>query len=286
MHTITLTGYRRPQLFRDTLASLAANDLTGWQIAIRVEPSPDAAAFAEIAASVLGGHPHCVTVNQTRLGVRENPFRAIDGAFAGGSTLNLCLEEDLVLAPDATALAAWFGRNHRPDWLCLCLLAGPCGTTGPLSNRSHPGALFTAKTFNSLGFAVRAQEWRQYFRPVWFRDQFDLMPPGLARPPHGWDWSIYARVASDPALVTVQPVLARANHTGREGGENCVPAFHDRAFAALPLAQAATRFDLVAPESLPHEARAHIHAFEELTAAHRALAPRGRFRRLRAAWRK
>lgn len=275
MHTITLTGYKRPQLFRDTLVSLAANDLRDWQISIRIEPGPAAQEFVAIAASVLGGNAHSVKVNETRLGVRDNPFRVIDAAFAQGSALNLCLEEDLLLAPDATALALWFLRNHRPGWLCLCLLAGPCGTTAPLSDRRHPEALFAAKTFNSLGFAVRGEEWRRHFRPAWFRDQTVLGGADSPDPPCGWDWSIYALVAADPALVTIQPALARANHNGRDGGHFCSPAFHDRAFGALPLAgNAAPDPRLVDVEDLPHEVRSHIHAFEELTAARLALAQR------------
>jgi hypothetical protein len=270
LRTITLTGYRRPALFRQTLASLAANDLDGWRIVIRIEPSDAAPEFAAIAASMLRGRDCSLTVNARVLGVRDNPLGAIDQAFAEGSTLNLCLEEDLLLAPDATALAAWYARHHQPGWLCLNLMAGPCGSTGPLSDRRHPDALFVAKAFNSLGFAVRGEEWHAHMRAAWLRRQTVLATPDGGRP-KGWDWSIYALVATGE-LATVQPVLARATHTGRTDGTFCPPEFHDRAFTDLPIATGAADYRLVELGDLPHEVRSHIHVMDELSAARRAIA--------------
>ena len=40
MRSITITGFRRPFLFRAMLGTLLANDLAGWRILIQVEPSP------------------------------------------------------------------------------------------------------------------------------------------------------------------------------------------------------------------------------------------------------
>lgn len=40
MRAITITAYRRPQLFPDLLVSLRANDLNGRHVFVRVEPSP------------------------------------------------------------------------------------------------------------------------------------------------------------------------------------------------------------------------------------------------------
>jgi hypothetical protein len=286
MHTITLTGYRRPHLFRETLMSLAANDLRGWRVSIRVEPSPAAPEFVAIAGSVLAGHDYSVVVNDTKLGVRDNPFRTIDEAFAQGSALNLCLEEDLLLAPDATALALWFARHHRPGWLCLCLMAGACGSAGPVSDSRHGDIVFLAKTFNSLGFAVRAEEWRAVMRPAWPRHQKHLSAPDAPIPPDGWDWSIYAEVVARDDLWSVQPAFARATHTGREGGTWCGPEFHDRAFAGLPLNAAPVRdFRLVDAPDLPHAVRAHLTVIDELTAARRALALAPRARRWFGGWR-
>lgn len=191
--------------------------------------------IAQIAGALLPESGFSLTVNNARLGVALNPFRAIEEAFAAGARLNLHLEEDFLLAPDATAMALWYQRNHRPGWLCLSLLAGPCGSAGLLSNPRYPDLLFEARVFNSIGFAVRAEEWANHMRPAW---------PVKPVPPHagihnwrrawGWDWAIYGMLIADPALKTVQPVLACATHNG-PGGTHAGPEFHERAFGGMPV---------------------------------------------------
>ena len=133
--------------------------------------------------------------------------------------------------------------------------------------------LFRSKAFNSIGFAVRAAEWRETMRPAWLRDQTALSVPGLEIPPRGWDWSVYALVAEDPDLVTIQPALARATHTGREGGTWCLLDFHDRAFGDLQICdRVGADYRVVEPTVLPRELRAHLAVIDELTQARRALA--------------
>ena len=169
--SITVTAMRRPELFRQLLESLVANDLAGWQVIIRVEPSERSGEFAAIAEDVLASIEYDLSVNQRVRGITLNPFLTIEEAFAAGSRLNLYLEEDLLVAPDATALALWYEREHKPTWLCLSLLAGPCGSTGFLSNERHPGLLFAARTFNSIGFVIRREEWYAHARAAWIGDQ-------------------------------------------------------------------------------------------------------------------
>ena len=82
-------------------------------------------------------------------------------------------------------------------------------------------------------------------------------------------------------MHTVQPVLARANHTGREGGEHCPPDFHDLAFGDLPLASAlvdAPSYRLVPLKQLPSPVRRHamlwhqsVHTLIALAAKERAI---------------
>jgi hypothetical protein len=105
--SITVTAMRRPELFRQLLESLVANDLAGWQVIIRVEPSERSGEFTAIAEDVLAGIEYDLKVNPRARGIMLNPFLPIEEAFAAGSRLNLHLEEDLLVAPDATALALW-----------------------------------------------------------------------------------------------------------------------------------------------------------------------------------
>lgn len=264
---IVITGFRRPGLFRDLLASLARNDLTGWRVAVRLEPSPQVPAFRAAVAELLAGHEVTVTVNPRRLGVRANPFAALDEAFAGGATGVLYLEEDLVVAPDATRLADWYFAQHRPEWLALCLLAGGCGATGFLSNADHPGLLFTARTFNALGWALRAEEWHGRLRERWMRLRPARMRTYATSAPVGWDWQAWSLLVRDSRRRVVQPVLARARHTGRDEGEFCTPAFHDRAFPWLPMAdEAPSDYAVCAVDELPPAVRGHAQLWDEFTA--------------------
>ena len=269
-NTIVITGYRRPALFRDLLHSLVRNDLAGWRVAIHLEPSPQVPAFAQAAAELLAGQDYAITVNPRRLGIRANPFHALDLAFAAGAPGVLYLEEDLVVAPDATALANWYFARHRPEWLALGLLAGGCGATGYLSHAGHPGLLFAARTFNSLGFALRAQEWRGSVRGRWMRRAPARMRTYSTSSPVGWDWQLYALLVNSSRRRVLQPVLARAKHMGRDQGEFCTPAFHDRAFPYLPLASVASQDSEVrAIDELPPEVRGHAQLWDEMAALSR-----------------
>jgi hypothetical protein len=259
MKTITITGYRRPHLFRNLLESLRANDLSNWHIHARIEPTEFADAYIAIANEMLAGHDLTMTVNPERLGVRRNPFAAVQDVFARGSEINIYLEEDMVVSPDVIRLADWFVANHQIDWLCLSLLAGGCGATGLLSNPDCPNDMFLSKTFNSLGFVVTRQQWQHHFEPFWMTDDLSSCAYGGGKA-YGWDWAVYFHLLAEHALHTVQPVLARANHTGREGGEHCPPDFHDLAFGDLPLAGAladAPSYRLVPLEQLPSPVRRH-----------------------------
>ena len=203
--SITVTAMRRPELFRQLLESLVANDLAGWQVIIRVEPSERSGEFAAIAEDVLASIEYDLSVNQRVRGITLNPFLTIEEAFAAGSRLNLYLEEDLLIAPDATALALWYEREHKPTWLCLSLLAGPCGSTGFLSNERHPGLLFAARTFNSIGFVIRREEWYAHARAAWIGDQRRRPREIHAnwRYNWGWDWSLYGLVGANPTLRSI-----------------------------------------------------------------------------------
>jgi hypothetical protein len=236
-------------------------------VIVRVEPGARAAEFEPIAADLLRGVDYDLRVNSERRGITGNPFLTLEEAFASGSRLNLYLEEDFLVSPDATRLALWYERHRRDHWLCLSLLAGTCGSAGLLSNAAYPELLFEARTFNSIGFVLRREEWLNPVREVW---------RGLGgggggihanwRLNWGWDWSVYGLVASYGSMRAVQPVLARATHNGREGGVYALPEFHDAAFGDLPINHiAAPEYRLVEVAELPRDVRAHVVLQDELT---------------------
>jgi hypothetical protein len=271
MRAITITGYRRPHLFRDLLVSLRANDLAGWRVFVQVEPSPVAGEFAEIAATLLDGIAHEVAINPQRLGVRLNPFQLLDRVVAGGADLVLYLEEDLLLAPDTTRLALWYEEAHRPTFLCLSLLAGGCGSAGVMSYPAYADLLFPAGSFNSLGFVLHREQWYAHFRDHWMVDDCcNVGPSGAAI--SGWDWAISHHLLRTPDLWVIQPAAARSVHTGRENGEYCTALFHDLAFADLPLAPPSSLpYRLASVASLPGRVRRHALLWAEMELALRSL---------------
>jgi len=268
MKTISITAMRRPELLARLFDTLLANDLSGYTIAVAIEPSERTREVLALCQVRLSGRDHRIVVNDAVLGVRANPYHLLRRVFEDGSAFNLYLEEDLEIAPDTTRLAEWYVANHRPEWLCLNLLAGPCGSAAMLSDPGHPDELVAARTFNSLGFAVRREEWHRHLEPIWMGG----MPRSATRAPPrmqqwGWDWSIHGYLAQHrDKLVSIQPILARATHTGRLG-TSVTPEFHDQAFAGLPLADGtATGYALTGHAALPHRVRSLLNAQAELTA--------------------
>ncbi len=263
---ITVTGWQRPQLFRTLLESLAMNDLQGWVMQVQLEPSGLVDQYRAAASELLGATPVHIAVNPKQLGIRLNPYDLLNRVFQAGADLVLYLEEDLQLAPDATALAQWYAENHRREWMCLSLLSGGCGSEGFISDRRYPDILFAGRTFNSLGFAVNRNEWDCYLRPAWLADGpiYDCRVQRV----DGWDWSVYLQLIRTRGLYTVQPVTARATHTGRHGGVYCTPEFHDAAFAGLELAEGRSHpYRLVARQSLPPSLRRQASLWEQVNCA-------------------
>ncbi len=263
--TITVTGYRRPNLFRQLLQSLRANHLDGWRIYVQIEPSPLCDEFIACASELLAGCNYEISVNLRLLGVRNNPFVLLERVFQEGSRINIYLEEDLLVAPDITDLAVWYEKNHKPSWLCLSLLAGFCDSPGLISNTDYPDLLFPSKAFNSLGFVVLRDEWKRHFRQQWISDD-DFMSDLRGERARGWDWAMFGHLLRAKALYSIQPVAARATTTGRDGGEHTIPEFFDRTFCDLPVVRSVTSgiaYQCVDAKELPGVVRRHVYLSEQ-----------------------
>lgn len=267
--TITITGFQRPSLFAETLRQLALNPLQGWHVHVAVEPGPAAAEFAPICAAHLPEGSWEIVINETRLGVCINPFQNITRAFASGSRFNLNLEEDLHVAPDALALAEWYFNNRRANWAFLNLLAGPCGVECYLSRPDLPETLVETRVFNSLGFAIDWQMWREFAAPAW---QKQTRRVGLFVPRNfgarGWDWALYQALNNSADLCAVQPLLARASHNGPVG-THADADWHNRTFGRLPVSRRPhNRFDLRDWDELEQDVAAHLRGFNTIANLH------------------
>lgn len=270
MRTIAVTGYNRPELFARMLRSLAANDLAHWQVAIHLEPGACVGAYSEAAHGCLGAVPHSIVVNERRLGVRANPFAMLERVCAEGPELVLYLEDDLLLAPDATRLAQWYQANARPEWMCLSLLAGGCGSGGLLSVPGCESRLVATRAFNSIGFALTPAHWAEHFRPFWMCDAASSCNFAGTHA-LGWDWAVFHHLTTTEGLRVLAPLTARATHNGREGGIHCQPVEHDRLFGGLALAEGAggEGYTVCEIDALPPGVRHHARLLEEAMATRR-----------------
>lgn len=235
--TMTITGNNRPFYLREMLSSLRRNDVRGYVAHFFLEPGcPENVRVAEEASSWLDLRIH---VNSRRLGVRCNPYNALETVFQD-SEFNVYLEDDIVLSPDTFDLCNFY------------LASAECAGTMSLqlfNHYSYPGnklGYWDGKPpvddlclgrygyfphFCALGFAATRESWRRHFRMQWWQTT-------------GWDCGIEHylrehRVGRKTWLA--QPLVSRSNHIGRAKGTHCGSAFHDRAFAHIQIATVAPR---------------------------------------------
>lgn len=213
MKTITLVVNDRPTYLEQTLEALRLCCLDDYTMFIGVEPGN--ADVLTMCRSITFMRT-VVCVNSRRLGVSDNPLETIRRAFAAGSQLNVALEDDVVLAPDALHLCNWFETLDASDALCLCLFTYGSDSTKPreVVARSH---------FTPLGWCTTRGMWSNRIEPKWMCD------------PRGWDFSINKILADSPGMYVLQPLWSRSNHIGRIGGTHCTPEYHDQTFARLEI---------------------------------------------------
>lgn len=268
----------RPDLFEMMLASLVQNDISGWHMFIGVEPSEKQDAFAPICERYLAPGSYTLTINPRRLGIRPNIYQVTKRAFDAGADVNLYLEEDLLLGRDVIALAEWFMETRKPHQVLLNLLAGSCGNPGYLSHVEHPDLFFETDCFNSYGFVLPRDGW-EAIRGDWlgpdrrivrrYRRKVSMAKRGRRHlVMESWAWAVFGFILSNPDLKVVQPVAARATHTGAEGFF-CYPAYQEQAYGHLNLTDCApgeAAYRVVDVLDLPDRARGHVEALHHAAA--------------------
>lgn len=216
--TITLVANNRLHYLKEMVDSLRRNNLTDYSLFIGVEP--DESAVVAFCKS-MDFMPTQLTINATRLGVKLNPLATISRAFEAGSDLNVHLEDDIILSPDALDLANWYCSLADKDWLCLDLF-------NYHSDPSSPNVVEESDHFAPLGWVTRRNSWEKHFAPNWMADK------------RGWDFSVN-KLISDGNKKVLMPKLSRSNHIGREGGVHCSQDFHDRVFSRVSISDGSAR---------------------------------------------
>ncbi len=238
---ITITATDRWPYLERLLEDLLLNDLEGWHIYIQCEPHGSqsnsyAAGMLDRRAADRGVAGIHVSINDHRLGVKDNPYDLLSRVFGDGVDYVLYLEEDLALSADVTLLADWY-FEHRSggDWgggnpseinikpgtedIC-CRLFHPAGANHQLDETAN--IVFPTECFSSLGFILDRSQWEQHFQPHWNDGR------------RGWDWAMQDYIDSHNGdRFCLCPVQGRSNHIGREGGTHCPPELHDSRYAHL-----------------------------------------------------
>jgi hypothetical protein len=193
--------------------------LEGYKLFIGVEPGDEQ--VAEYCQG-LDFMPTNVVINPHRLGVKWNPFETISRAFDSGSLLNVALEDDVILAPDALDLVNYFYGLESESFFCL-------GLFNYHSNPQLPGLLELSGHFAPLGWAATRKRWLELLKPNWPADD------------RGWDFAFNRALDSNRKLKVLQPKWSRSTHIGREGGTHCTPDYHDKTFGHLSISDGTTR---------------------------------------------
>ena len=225
MKTISMTSYNRPNYLKETLEDLEKNNPKDWHFYISIDPSDKTDDIVNIFNKNYGFASTHVVVNAQRKDHRLNQFSAIEMAFNAGSTVNLHMDDDLFISPDALELANYYERTFKNNPLTF----NSYGLFNYDSNPEEYSKLITRiGTFTGLGWLTFKENFEKVFKPSWFYDDLALKTFGS----YGWDWSVAAWCKQNN-LSEIYPAFSRTNHRGREHGTCCSHEWHDKAFANL-----------------------------------------------------
>lgn len=212
---MTMTACSRPNYLAETLESLSENQhLDEFTLHFGVEPVSQE--VLQICSSVRFMDTD-VHVNETRLGVRENPYQLLKRTFALGYEGVLYLEDDVILSPDAVDLVLHYANSEEAErHRCLCL------HNVDSREDADPAIVETnvdVQKFEPLGFYASSDNWLGFVSPIWHASL------------SGWDWSL-RRAGEDNRIA--RPSISRSHHIGRFGGTHYVAKDHDPVYASNP----------------------------------------------------
>lgn len=219
--TISMICWKRPDYLKKALASIGKADHSGFD-SLHIFAEPEGGAemeylLANTAAYIPEDLPVVVHRNPNRLRVDANGFVAVSHAFdVLGADLNVHVEEDVVISPDALRLSTWYGVNassFQEPVMCFCLHHH--GGEAPTEKNVH----FTKAVhgFSPYGWAATKDNWARWLKPEWFTNRWNDMGK------YGWDWSLDYHSKGTHTVKVLVPVVSRANTVGEFGGVNMTP---------------------------------------------------------------
>lgn len=202
MKALCICTSNRPEMVRQFLESLKANEVQGWTLFVSCEP--DAPQVHSLINSV-DFMPKVWWINGTRLGCELNTFVACFKAIDSQAQSLLYSDDDMILSPDALGLCNWYlsipeSRSENSAGLCLCT---------DDSNPKRPNSISPNDTWRGLvgqGYFYTREQWRTFVKPNFWCDN-----PNWGG--HGYDWSLGFR-SMELGKIILRPRLSRSQHIG------------------------------------------------------------------------
>lgn len=159
MKTISIPVNNRREHLISVVKNITDNDgFLDWKLVFSCEPNAD----VTFCRNVNG----IISKNSQQRGCWVNTFLAADLAMTSGSTLNLYLEDDYLLSPDALTLVSQWNVSGKVGVLCLRRAHDRQDTNRPADVSAERSGLF------GCGFAWRGPMW-PCVREAWFGRDFE-----------------------------------------------------------------------------------------------------------------
>lgn len=215
MNTISIPTNDRLPLLQKCLAALrAAMGIERWTLCFSCEPCDGALALIK----AIDWAPVYVSCNTVKMGCWVNTFLAANFAMTVGSKLNLYVEDDIVVSPDALSLTEQFSASRYE----VLALRRPDTTVRPFPKEV---ARFQGGLFGD-GFAWRSHTWLP-IRAGWFamagKRGFSM-----------WDWSMEYALSG---ITQARPLMHRSQNIGLQGThqQGYDPNRHSPCYAGPPV---------------------------------------------------
>lgn len=203
MKTITLPVHNRPEYLKRVLNSIS-NSYNLSEFTLLIGCEPENRECIELAKS-FSYQNKAVIVNNTKKGVRKNPYDLLQTAFVVyESQINFHVEEDVEFSPDCLNLTNWF-LEQDPKYGLLTYFNRTHITDSKFEQLKEYQIGEGQHNFTPFIWSMRPEKWSEIVETnAWWNA------------PQGWDYSLveYMKNAKWTNLIVE---CTRANHIGEYG---------------------------------------------------------------------
>ena len=221
--TITMPTWKRLEFLKKSIESLkiAYDNLqfpefkSKLTIIFSCEPFQDVIDYIESISWI----NKIILKNDKVLGVRQNPYNALNYAFDNGSIFNLHLEDDIEYSKHLLNLYYYYYKNHYDNYLIYGFF---CYTNH--TNFENLYQLNKIKYFAGYGWACSKISWND-IKNIWFTDPYTEHC--------GWDFAVNY-LCNNHKKASLNVTYPYTKHIG-EYGTHVTKDFNNRVFAHIKL---------------------------------------------------